>query len=93
MPHTVSLPEAVAELCNSLDEAQQPSLLEYAQFLKAQEGQRSSGVVDDLDEEEWDRQISDPANVAKLARWADASLAREKPRPIDPGACEIVGQC
>jgi hypothetical protein len=84
MPHTVSLPEAVAELCNSLEPAHQHSLLEYAEFLKAKEAQRSFEVVDERDEEEWDRQLSDPAKVANFARWADESLAREKPRPIDP---------
>ncbi|HEV7401888.1 MAG TPA: hypothetical protein VGO11_03145 [Chthoniobacteraceae bacterium] len=84
MSHTVSLPEAVAELFNSLEPAHQSSLLEYAEFLKAKEVQRSLEVVDEEDEEEWDRHLSDPAKVANFARWADESLAREKPRAIDP---------
>jgi hypothetical protein len=41
-------------------------------------------VVDEADEAEWDRVLGDPAKVANFARWADESLAREKPRAIDP---------
>ena len=84
MSQTVSLPEAVAELCSSLEPEHQSSLLEYAEFLKAKETQRSFEVVDEENEEEWDRQFGDPARVANFARWADESLAREKPRAIDP---------
>jgi hypothetical protein len=84
MSHAVSLPEALAELCSSLEPAHQHSLLEYAEFLKAKEAQRSLEVVDEADEAEWDRVLGDPAKVANFARWADESLAREKPRAIDP---------
>ncbi len=84
MPHTASLPETVAELCSSLEPAHQSSLLEYAEFLKTKEVQRSLEAVDEEDEAEWDRQLLDPAKVANFTRWADESLAREKPRAIDP---------
>jgi len=40
--------------------------------------------VDPEDEAEWEREFSNPARVASFARWADESLARDKPRPIDP---------
>jgi hypothetical protein len=75
--------EAVAALCRSLDPAHQSSLLEFARFLKSQEAQDSLGQVDEQDEAKWARHFSDPAKVTNFARWADESLAREKPRPID----------
>ena len=86
MPNTMTLstPETVAALCRSLDPAHQTSLLQFAQFLKAQEAESALGVVDEDDETEWERHFSDPAKMANFARWADESLAREKPRPIDP---------
>ena len=76
--------EALAALCSSLDPAHQSSLLEFAQFLKSQEAQAALDIVDEEDEAAWERQFCDPAKVANFARWADESLAREKPRPIDP---------
>lgn len=68
MPHTVSLPAAVAKLCSSLEPAHQSSLLEYAEFLKAREAQRSLEVVDEEDEADWDQGLLDPAKVANFAR-------------------------
>ncbi|MBI4625734.1 MAG: hypothetical protein HY736_21250 [Verrucomicrobia bacterium] len=81
MPNTLtpSTPEAVAELCSRLEPAHQSSLLAFAQFLKSQEAQAALGVVDEEDEAAWERDLNDPAKVANLARWADESLAREKP--------------
>ena len=84
MSHTMSLPDAVAELCRSLQPAHQSSLLDYAEFLKAQEAQAGLNIVDEEDEAEWDAQLADPEKVANFARWADESLARDRPRPIDP---------
>jgi hypothetical protein len=77
-------PEVVAELCSSLEPALQCSLLEYAEFLKTKEVQRSLEVVDEEDEAEWDHQLLDPAKVGNFTRWADVGLAREKSRAIDP---------
>ena len=79
-----STAEAVAALCGGLEPAHQTSLLEFARFLKWQEAQAALDVVDEEDEAAWDREFSDPARVANFARWADQSLAREKPQPIDP---------
>ncbi|MBI5769480.1 MAG: hypothetical protein HZA93_17020 [Verrucomicrobia bacterium] len=86
MPNTLtpSTPEAVAELCSSLDPARQSSLLAFAQFLKAQEAQVAFEKVDEEDEAAWARDFNDPAKVANLVRWADECVAREKPRRIDP---------
>lgn len=86
MPNTLtpSTPEVVAELCSSLDPARQSSLLAFAQFLKSQEAQAAFDIVDEHDEAGWERDFNDPAKVANFARWADESLAREKPRTIDP---------
>jgi len=81
---TLSKVEAVAALCSSLDPAHQSSLLEFAQFLKSQEAQTALDMVDEDDESAWEREFSDPAKVANLARWADGSVARETPQPIDP---------
>ncbi|MEO5960354.1 MAG: hypothetical protein ABIZ49_05420, partial [Opitutaceae bacterium] len=81
---TSSTPEAVAALCGSLDPARQSSLLAFAQFLKAQEAQAAFEAVDEEDEAAWERHFNDASKVANLARWADESLAREKPRPIEP---------
>lgn len=80
MPNTLtpSTPEAVAELCSSLDPAHQSSLLAFAQFLKAQEAQAALEVVDEDDEAAWERDFNDPAKVANFAHWADESLARER---------------
>ena len=85
MSHTtaISASEAVAALCRSLDPAHQSSLLEFARFLKSQEALASLDEVDEQDEAEWERHFSDPAKVANFTRWADESIAREKPRPID----------
>lgn len=86
MPNTLtpSTPEAVAELCSSLDPARQSSLLAFAQFLHSQEAQAAFDVVNEDDEAAWERDLNDPAKVANFARWADESLAREKPQRIDP---------
>ena len=86
MPDTMtrSAVEAVAEVCSGLDPAHQTSLLEFAQFLKLQEAQSALDAVDEQDEAAWERELGDPAKLANFARWADESLAREKPRPIDP---------
>ena len=86
MPNTLtpSMPEAVAELCSSLDPARQSSLLAFAQFLKSQEAQAALENVDEDDEAAWERDFNDPVKTANFARWADESLAREKPRQIDP---------
>jgi len=86
MPTTLtpSTPEVVAELCSSLDPARQSSLLAFAQFLKSQEEQDALDCVDEEDEAAWERDFNDPSKVANLARWADESLAREKPQTIDP---------
>ena len=81
---TTSAAETVAALCSSLDPVHQSSLLEFARFLKSQEAQASLDEVDEQDEAEWDRHFGDPTKVANFARWADESVAREKPRPIDP---------
>lgn len=81
---SLSTPEAVAALCSSLDPAHQSSLLEFARFLKSQEAQAALDIVDEEDEAGWERHFSDPAKVANFARWADESLARDKPQPIDP---------
>ena len=85
MPNTLSpsTPEAVAELCNSLDPARQSSLLAFALFLKSQEAQAAFDLVGEADESAWDRDFNDPGKVANFARWADANLAREKPQRID----------
>lgn len=84
MPHTLNPPEAVAELCRSLEPAHQFSLLEFAQFLKMQEARAALDEVDEEDEAAWDGLLNDPAKVANFARWADESLARNQPRPINP---------
>ena len=86
MPNTLtpSTPEAVAELCSSLDATRQSSLLAFAQFLKSQEAQAALDRVDEEDEAAWERDFNDPAKSANFARWADESLAREKPQRIDP---------
>jgi hypothetical protein len=83
-PSSPSTAEAVAALCGSLDPARQSSLLEFAQFLQWQEARAALEVVDEEDEAAWERDFSDPAKVANFARWADESLARDKPQPIDP---------
>lgn len=85
-PTTRSMPEAVAGLCSSLDPAHQTALLEFAQFLKWQEAQAALDVVDEEDETAWEREFSNSAKVANFARWADESLTRAKPHPIDPAA-------
>ena len=46
--------------------------------------QAALDVVDEEDEAAWERDFNDPAKVANLARWADESIAREKPQRIDP---------
>lgn len=74
----------MATLCSSLDPAHQSSLLAFAQFLKSQEAQTALEAVDEEDEAAWERDFNDPAKVANFARWADESLAREKPQRIDP---------
>jgi hypothetical protein len=86
MPNTLtpSTPQAVAELCSSLDPARQSSLLAFAHFLKSQEAQAALERVDEDDESAWERDFGDPAKTAKFARWADESLAHEKPKQIDP---------
>lgn len=86
MPNTLtpSTPEAVAALCSNLDPARQSSLLAFAQFLKMQEAQAALDAVDEGDEAAWEREFNDPAKVANLARWANETLARERPRTIDP---------
>jgi hypothetical protein len=81
---TPSTPEAVAALCSDLDPAHQSSLLAFAQFLKSQEAQAALDIEDEEDEAAWERDFNDPAKVANFARWADESLAREKPRQLDP---------
>ncbi|MDO8540465.1 MAG: hypothetical protein Q7S40_08480 [Opitutaceae bacterium] len=83
-PPTPSTPETVAVLCSSLDPARQTSLLAFAQFLKSQEAPAAFDLVDEGDEAAWERDFNDPAKMANFARWADESLAREKPRTIDP---------
>ncbi|MEO7319769.1 MAG: hypothetical protein ABIZ56_12335 [Chthoniobacteraceae bacterium] len=80
---TLSTPEAVAALCRGLDAAHQLALLAFAQFLKSQEAQAALDAMDEDDEAGWEQQFSDPAKVANFARWADESLARDQPRPID----------
>ena len=81
---TLPTPEAVAALCRGLEPAHQSSLLEFAQFLQSQEAQAALDDVDEEDEAEWDRLLNDPAKTANFVRWADESLARSQPRPIDP---------
>ncbi len=81
---TPSTPAAVAELCSSLDPARQSSLLAFAQFLKSQEAQAALEVVDEDDEAAWAHDFNDPAKVTNFARWAEESIAREKPQRIDP---------
>lgn len=81
-----SVAEAIAALCRSLDPGHQSSLFEFAQFLKAQEAQAALNVVDEEDEAAWERELGDSAKVAKFTQWADESLARERPQPIDPAA-------
>ena len=80
----LSTPEALADLCRSLDATHQSSLLAFAQFLKSQEAQRTLDLVDEEDEAAWEREFGDAAKVEKFAHWAKESLAREEPRPIDP---------
>ena len=86
MPNTtvLSTPEALADLCRSLDTTHQSSLLAFAQFLKSEEAQRALDIVDEKDEAGWEREFSDAAKVEKFAQWAEQSLVREEPRPIDP---------
>jgi len=86
MPNTLtpSTPEAVAALCSSLDPANQSSLLAFARFLKSQEAQAALDVVDEEDEAAWERDFNDSAKTANFARWAEASLAHDKPKPVDP---------
>ena len=81
---TSSTPEAVAALCGSLDPAHQSSLLAFTQFLKAQEAQAALDEVDEGDEAAWERDCNDPGRAANFARWANESLARDKPQRIDP---------
>ena len=40
--------------------------------------------VDEEDEAAWEREFDDPGKVEKFTSWAEQSLAREEPRPIDP---------
>lgn len=84
MSPTLNPSEVVAELCRSLEPAHQSSLLEFAQFLKSQEARAALDEVDEEDEAAWDGHFNDPAKVANFARWADESLARNPPRPINP---------
>lgn len=86
MPNTtvLSTPEALADLCRTLDPTHQSSLLAFAQFLKSEEAQRTLDQVDEEDEAGWEREFGDAAKVERFAHWAEQSLAREEPRPIDP---------
>lgn len=86
MSQTIPFPpaEAVTELCQSLEPAHQVMLLKFAQFLKTQEAQADFEEVDEEDEAEWDKLFSDPVKTAAMARWAEESMARSRPEPIDP---------
>ena len=71
-------------MCRGLNPAHQSSLLAYAQFLEAKEAQAALDEMDEEDEAEWDRLLTDPARAADFARWAAESLTRSQPRPLDP---------
>lgn len=84
MSPTINPPEAVADLCRSLEPAHQSSLLEFAQFLKMQEARAAFDEVDEEDEAAWDRLFNDPAKMANFARCADKALAEGSSEPLDP---------
>ena len=81
---TLPTPEVIAAVCRALSPAHQSLLLEFAQFLQAQEAQAALDDVDEEDEAEWDRLLTDPARAANFARWADESLARSVTAETNP---------
>lgn len=86
MPHTLTIevPDAFAEAWRSLRPASQDTLVQFARFLKAQEVEAAFCEVDKADEAGWDQVFQDEKKVAAFTRWADDSLARSQPQPLDP---------
>ena len=70
---------ALLDTIRTLPAESQRAVLSYAQFLSSQEDARRI----EADEAEWDRLFNQPEKMARLAAWADKSLAEHPAEPLD----------
>ncbi|MGZ5552153.1 MAG: hypothetical protein ACXWHF_00795 [Chthoniobacterales bacterium] len=67
------------ETVRALPAEAQRAVLSYALFLRHEEEQ--SRVRED--EAGWNQRFNDPERMARFARWAEQSLAKDSPEPLD----------
>jgi hypothetical protein len=81
---TIEVPDTFAHAWQNLPPAGRNTLEQFARFLNAQEAEATFHSVDEEDEQAWDALFEDEQKVATFAHWADATLARSRPQPLDP---------
>jgi hypothetical protein len=81
---TIEVPEALAEAWRKLPPERRSSVVDYATFLASQTSSNSLHEVDESVEAKWDQLLSDSKRTANFQRWAEESLSRGTPEPLDP---------
>jgi len=81
---TIEVPDKLAEAWNKLPPARRSSVVDYANYLAAQESESSLPAIVEEDEAAWDMLFGDQVRTANFQRWAATSLAQSGPEPLDP---------